>query len=64
MIKSVKNSSLEGETTLTKSEIADRMLDLQIKGDPNVNTNMILKFDATGDISVIPDIVKSKIGLD
>jgi hypothetical protein len=62
-IKSIKNKSLES-VNMSKSEISSRLLDLQMKGEPGVDTNLVLRFDAVGDISMIPDMIKSKIGLD
>lgn len=62
-IRGINNSSLEGNN-LSKSEISSKLLDLRMSGDRHVTDQMVLKYDATGDISTIPSIVKSKLGLE
>jgi hypothetical protein len=62
-IKGIDNPSLS-KTTLSKSEISSRLLDMQMSGQHGVDTNMVLKFDAVGDISMLPSVVKSKLGIE
>jgi len=62
-IKGVKNDGLEGGQTMSKSEVASKLLDLQMSGTPGVDQNMVIMVESTGDYSRIPDAIKSKIGL-
>ncbi len=62
-IKGIDNPSLS-KTTLSKSEISSRLLDMQMSGQNGVDTNLVLRFDAVGDTSILPAAVKSKLGID
>ncbi len=62
-IKGIDNPSLS-KSTLSKSEISSRLLDMQMSGQHGVDTNMVLRFDAVGDTSILPPVVKSKLGID
>jgi len=62
-IKGIDNPSLN-KTSLTKSEVSSKLLDMQMSGQFGVDTNMVLKFDGTGDYSVLPPVVKSKLGIE
>lgn len=62
-IKGIDNPSLS-KSTLSKSEISSRLLDMQMSGQHGVDTNMVLRFDAVGDTSILPSVVKSKLGIE
>jgi hypothetical protein len=62
-IKGIENPSLS-KTTLSKGEISSRLLDMQMQGNQGVDTNMVLRFDAVGDTSLIPENVRTKLGIE
>jgi hypothetical protein len=62
-IKGIDNPSLS-KTTLTKGEISSRLLDMQMSGNQGVDTNMVLRFDAVGDTSLLPENIRTKLGLE
>jgi hypothetical protein len=62
-IKGIDNPSLS-KSTLSKGEISSRLLDMQMAGNQGVDTNMVLRFDAVGDTSILPELVRSKLGLE
>jgi hypothetical protein len=62
-ITGVNNKSLETQN-LNKSDVSSRLFDMRMAGDAHVTDQMILKYDATGDLEVLPQIVKSKLGID
>jgi len=62
-IKGIDNPSLS-KSTLSKSEISSRLLDMQMQGNQGVDTNMVLRFDAVGDASILPEAVRSKLNIE
>jgi hypothetical protein len=62
-IKGVDNPSLS-KTELSKGEISSRLLDMQMAGNQGVDTGMVLRFDAVGDTSILPENVRSKLGIE
>lgn len=62
-IKGIDNPSLS-KTTLSKSEISSRLLDMQMQGNQGVDTSMVLRYDAVGDASILPENVRAKLGLE
>jgi len=62
-IKGIDNPSLS-KSTLSKGEISSRLLDMQMAGNQGVDTNMVLRFDAVGDTSLIPENVRAKLGIE
>jgi len=62
-IKGIENPSLS-RTELSKSEISSKLLDMQMQGTHGVDTNMVLRFDAVGDTSVLPESVRAKLGIE
>jgi len=62
-IKGINNPSLS-KTQLSKSEISSRLLDMQMQGNEGVDTNMVLRFDAVGDTSTLPEAIRSKLGIE
>ena len=62
-IKGIENPSLS-KTTLSKGEISSRLLDMQMQGNQGVDTNMVLRFDAVGDTSLIPENIRTKLGIE
>lgn len=62
-IKGINNPSLS-KTTLSKSEISSRLLDMQMQGNQGVDTNMVLRFDAVGDTTILPENIKTKLGIE
>jgi len=62
-IKGINNPSLS-KTSLSKGEISSRLLDMQMQGNQGVDTNMVLRFDAVGDTSTIPENIRTKLGIE
>lgn len=62
-IKGINNPSLS-KTTLSKGEISGRLLDMQMQGNQGVDTNMVLRFDAVGDTSILPENIRTKLGIE
>lgn len=62
-IKGVKNESIEGGQQMSKSEVASKLVDLQLSGTPGIDQNMVVMVESTGDYSRIPQNIKDKIGL-
>jgi hypothetical protein len=62
-IKGIDNPSLS-KTTLSKGEISGRLLDMQMQGNQGVDTNMVLRFDAVGDTSILPENIRTKLGIE
>ena len=62
-IKGIDNHSLS-KTTLSKGEISSRLLDMQMSGNQGVDTNMVLRFDAVGDTSILPEAIRNKLGIE
>lgn len=62
-IKGIDNPSLS-KTTLNKGEISSRLLDMQMQGNQGVDTNMVLRFDAVGDTSILPENIRTKLGIE
>jgi hypothetical protein len=62
-IKGIDNPSLS-RTTLSKGEISSRLLDMQMQGNQGVDTNMVLRFDAVGDTSLLPENIRTKLGIE
>jgi len=62
-IKGIDNPSLS-KTTLSKGEISSRLLDMQMSGNQGVDTNMVLRFDAVGDTSILPEAIRNKLGIE
>lgn len=62
-IKGIDNPSLS-KSTLTKGEISGRLLDMQMQGNQGVDTNMVLRFDAVGDTSILPENIRTKLGIE
>lgn len=66
-ISGVKNSSIEGGVTMSKSEVSSKLLDLRLNGDHNVTDNMIVKFESVPyeqGLELLSSTLKSKIGLE
>lgn len=61
-IKGIDNPSLS-RTELSKSEISSRLLDMQMAGNQGVDTSMVLRFDAVGDPSILPENIRQKLGI-
>jgi hypothetical protein len=62
-IKGIDNPSLS-KTSLSKGEISSRLLDMQMQGNQGVDTNMVLRFDAMGDTALIPENIRTKLGIE
>lgn len=62
-IKGINNPSLS-KITMGKSEISSRLLDMQMAGNQGVDTNMVLRFDAVGDTSILPEAIRTKLGIE
>jgi hypothetical protein len=62
-IRGINNPSLS-KTVLSKGEISGRLLDMQMQGNQGVDTNMVLRFDAVGDTSILPENIRTKLGLE
>lgn len=62
-IKGIDNPSLS-KSTLSKGEISSRLLDMQMQGNQGVDTNMVLRFDAVGDTSILPQQIRTKLGIE
>lgn len=62
-IKGIDNPSLS-KTTLSKGEISSRLLDMQMQGNQGVDTNMVLRFDAVGDTTILPENIRTKLGIE
>lgn len=62
-IKGIDNPSLS-KSTLSKGEISGRLLDMQMQGNQGVDTNMVLRFDAVGDTSILPENIRTKLGIE
>jgi len=62
-IKGIDNPSLS-KSNLSKSEISGRLLDMQMQGNQGVDTNMVLRFDAVGDTSILPENIRTKLGIE
>ena len=62
-IKGIDNPSLS-KTALSKGEISGRLLDMQMQGNQGVDTNMVLRFDAVGDTSILPENIRTKLGIE
>jgi hypothetical protein len=62
-IKGIDNPSLS-KTSLSKGEISGRLLDMQMQGNQGVDTNMVLRFDAVGDTSILPENIRTKLGIE
>lgn len=62
-IKGIDNPSLS-KSTLSKGEISSRLLDMQMQGNQGVDTNMVLRFDAVGDTSILPEAIRTKLGIE
>lgn len=62
-IKGINNPSLS-KTTLSKGEISSRLLDMQMQGNQGVDTNMVLRFDAVGDTTILPENIRTKLGIE
>jgi hypothetical protein len=61
-IKGIDNPSLS-KTELSKSEISSRLLDMQMAGNQGVDSAMVLRFDAVGDPSTLPEHIRQKLGI-
>jgi hypothetical protein len=57
----LRKSALEDETpqrpTLTKSQVLDKLVALQAKGDPRITRELIPKFEVSGDYSLVQHIL-------
>lgn len=62
-IKGIDNPSLS-KSSLTKGEISSRLLDMQMQGNQGVDTNMVLRYDAVGDSSILPENIRTKLGIE
>jgi len=62
-IKGIDNPSLS-KSTLSKGEISSRLLDMQMQGNQGVDTNMVLRFDAVGDTTILPENIRTKLGIE
>jgi len=62
-IKGIDNPSLS-KSKLSKGEISGRLLDMQMQGNQGVDTNMVLRFDAVGDTSILPENIRTKLGIE
>jgi len=60
-IKGIDNPSLS-KSQLSKSEISSRLLDMSLAGQ--VDTNTVLRFDAVGDVSILPESIRTKLGIE
>ena len=58
----IKNESMEGTSTMSKSEICDALLDMSMKGQ-GVDPHTVVKFETSGDINVIPENIRVSLGL-
>jgi hypothetical protein len=58
----VKNDSMEGTSTMSKSEISSALLDMSIKGQ-GVDPQVVVRFETSGDINVIPENIRASLGL-
>ena len=58
----IKNESMEGTSTMSKSEICDALLDMSMKGQ-GVDPHTVVKFETSGDINVIPGNIRVSLGL-
>jgi hypothetical protein len=58
----IKNDSMEGASTMSKSEICDALLDMSMKGQ-GVDPHTVVKFETSGDINVIPENIRTSLGL-
>jgi len=66
-ITGVKNSSIEGGVTMTKSEVSSKLLDLRLNGDQSITDNMIIKFESVPyeqGLELLGKAIKSKVGLE
>jgi hypothetical protein len=66
-LSGVKRSALEGGTSLSKSEIASKLVDLQFKGDQEVNTPFVVRFESMPieqGIEMLTPSLKSKLGIE
>lgn len=66
-ISGIKNASIEGGVTMTKSEVSSKLLDLRLNGDQSVTDNMIVKFESVPyeqGLELLGQTLKSKIGLE
>lgn len=62
-IRGINNPSLS-KTSLSKGEISSRLLDMQMQGNQGVDTNMVLRFDAVGDTTILPENIRTKLGIE